>query len=196
MPGDRVVFFRRVAMELAGIWFKSACDRYGVSQFPLAAYDTPTRMKLMQRISPHLIMTQPSYLARLSIVCQDSGIDPKSAFPDLKAILIAGETHSGVSWVKRMEEFWGVRLGEWYGSTQAAGSHMFSCEEGLHFPDGRPSMLRNLEHRIFFEALDMETGLPARPGEPGELFLTNLYNEDFPIISRLLKKSLVFSAPS
>lgn len=181
-PGDRVVRFARLAMELGGMWHKSAGDRLGLSQFFLGAYDTPTRLKLMQRVSPQLIMTQPSYLTRLSIACEEGGIDPRQAFPDLKAIMFSGEAHSGIPWIRRMEQFWGVPLGEWYGSTQAAGSHMFSCEAGLHFEDGRPRMLHNLEHRILFEVLDLESGLPVGPGEAGEVFLTNLYNEDFPII--------------
>ena len=119
--------------------------------------------------------------ALVHIGLQDT-IDPRQAFPDLKAIMFSGEAHSGIPWIRRMEQFWGVPLGEWYGSTQAAGSHMFSCEAGLHFEDGRPRMLHNLEHRILFEVLDLESGLPVGPGEAGEVFLTNLYNEDFPII--------------
>jgi len=181
-PGDRVARFIRVAMELGGMWHKSAGDRYGLSQFFIGAYDTPTRLKLLQRISPHLIIAQPSYLTRLSISCEEAGINPREAFPELKSMMFSGEAHGGVPWLKRMEDFWGVKLGEWYGSTQAAGSHMFSCEGGLYGEDGRLRMLHNMEHKIYCEVLDLETGLPVGPGEDGELYITNLYNENFPII--------------
>ncbi|MCP8937763.1 hypothetical protein NK718_04490 [Alsobacter sp. SYSU M60028] len=180
-PGDRVVHFNRVAMEAGGNWLKNASERFGLVQFQLAPYDNAQRLRTLASASPHLIMTQPSYLTRLSIMCREAGIDPRRAFPELKAILIAGEAHSGPAWVGRMEEFWGARLGEWYGSTQAGGSHMFSCS-GLHFQDGRPRMLHNIEHRIHFDILKFGSGLPAEDGEDGEVFLTNLYNEDFPII--------------
>ena len=181
-PGDRVVRFIRVAMELGGLWHKSAGDRFGLSQFFIGAYDSPTRLKLMQRISPNLIIAQPSYLTRLSLMCEEAGIVPREVFPDLKAVMFAGEAHGGVTWLRRMEDFWGVKLAEWYGSTQAAGSHMFSCEGGLHFDDGRLRMLHNLDHRIYCEVLDLETGQPVKSGEYGELVITNLYNENFPII--------------
>jgi phenylacetate-CoA ligase len=181
-PGDRVVRFTRIALELGGLWHKNSGDRYGLSQFFLGAYDTPTRLRLMQRFSPHLVMTQPSYLTRLAIACGEAGIDPRQAFPDLKAIMFAGEAHSGVGWLQRMERFFGVKLAEWYGSTQAAGSHMFSCEHGLFREDGGLRMLHNLEHRTLFEVLDRETLQPVGPGEAGEVVLTNLMNETFPII--------------
>jgi len=181
-PGDRVVRFIRVAMELGGLWHKSAGERFGLNQFFIGAYDSETRLKLMRRISPHLIIAQPSYLTRLSLMCEEQGIQPREAFPELKAMMFSGEAHGGVNWLRRMENFWGVKLAEWYGSTQAAGSHMFSCEGGLHFDDGRLRMLHNLEHRIYCEMLDLETGLPVNSGEDGEMFITNLYNENFPII--------------
>jgi len=181
-PGDRVVRFIRVAMELGGLWHKSAGERYGLNQFFIGAYDSEMRLKLMQRISPNLIIAQPSYLTRLSLLCEEAGIDPRKSFPDLKAIMFAGEAHGGINWIQRMERFWGVKLAEWYGSTQAAGSHMFSCERGLYFDDGRLRMLHNIEHRIYCEVLDPETRSPVDSGEDGELIITNLYNENFPII--------------
>lgn len=181
-PGDRVVRFIRVAMELGGLWHKSAGDRYGLNQFFIGAYDSETRLKLMRRISPHLIIAQPSYLTRLSLMCEEQGIKPREVFPELKGMMFSGEAHGGVNWLRRMENFWGVKLHEWYGSTQAGGSHMFSCEGGLHFEDGRLRMLHNLDHRIYCEMLDLETGLPVNSGEDGELVITNLYNENFPII--------------
>ncbi len=180
--GDRVARFARVAMEVGGMWHVNSGERYGLTQFFLNPYDTPMRLRLLQRLSPHLIMTQPSYLTRLSLTFDEAGLEPKKALPDLKAILFAGEAHSGAPWLRRMEAFWGVKLGEWYGSTQAAGSHMFSCEHGLYRDDGSPRMLHNLEHRILFEALDRETRRPVGDGEDGEVVLTNLVNDTFPII--------------
>ncbi len=180
-PGDRVAHFLRIAMEAGGNWLRNASERYGLIQFHLSPYDTPQRLRTLRRARPHLMMTQPSYLTRLSILCREAGIDPHEAFPELKQILIAGEAHSGPAWAGRMEAFWGAKLGEWYGSTQAGGSHMFSCS-GLHFDDSRPRMLHNIEHRIQFDVLDLEGGEPVGDGDAGEVFLTNLYNEDFPII--------------
>lgn len=181
-PGERVVRFIRIAMELGGNWHKSAGDRYGLSQFFLGAYDTPTRIRLLTRMSPHLLIAQPSYLTRLLIEFEERGLNPRTTLPNLKSIMFAGEAHGGAEWVRRMESFWGVQLSEWYGSTQAGGSHMFSCEEGLVFPDGRLRMLHNIDHRIFIEVLDPETGKHVKSGEFGELVVTNLYNETYPVI--------------
>jgi len=181
-PGDRVVRFTRIGMEAGGLWHKAAGERYGLTQFALQPYDTPTRLKIMQRVSPNLIMTQPSYLTRLVFACEEAGIVPREAFPQVKAIMLAGEAHGGAEWVRHMEATWGAPIMEWFGSTQAGGSHMFSCEGGLYFDDGRPRMLHNLDHRIYFEALDVETGEPVGPGEYGEALLTNLFNENFPVI--------------
>jgi phenylacetate-CoA ligase len=181
-PGDRVVRFTRIGMEAGGLWHKAAGERYGLTQFALQPYDTPTRLKIMNRVSPNLIMTQPSYLTRLSFACEEAGIEPRKAFPDVKSIMLAGEAHGGAEWVRHMERIWGGRIMEWFGSTQAGGSHMFSCEGGLFFDDGRPRMLHNLDHRVFFEALDIESGEPVGPGEYGEVLLTNLFNENFPVI--------------
>ena len=90
-PGDRVVRFIRVAMELGGLWHKSAGERYGLNQFFIGAYDAEARLKLMQRISPHLIIAQPSYLTRVSLLGEEIGINPREAVPDLTAMMFSGE---------------------------------------------------------------------------------------------------------
>lgn len=179
-PGERFFHTIPVGLELGGVWYKRGAERHGLNYFNVAKYDTDTRIDYMLRFAPHLLMTSVAYLNRLTVVCRERDMWPREAFPDLKAISIGGEAH-GVEWAREMEEVWGAKLHERFGSTQSGGTHMFTCEAGVHDGDAR-SMLHNLGHKAIAEVIDPETGKHVGPGEEGELVVTCLYMESFPSV--------------
>ncbi len=179
-PGDRFFHTIPVGMELGGVWYKRGAERFGLNYFNVAKYDTDSRIDHMLRFSPHFLMTSCSYLGRLEARCLERGIEPRKAFPDLKGVSIGGEPHS-VDWARKMEDFWGAKLHERFGSTQSGGTHLMTCECGVQ-RNGRRQMMHNLGHKAIIEVLDPATGQQVESGEEGELVVTCLYMETFPAI--------------
>ncbi len=178
--GERFFHMTRVAMELGGTWYKRGAEKYNLTYFNVAAYDTEMRVDYMRRFSPHLIHTSTSYLNRLTTVLKGLNLAPQDAFPDLKVLSIGTEAHT-VEWAQRMEAYWGVQLHERFGSTQSGGTHLFTCESGVQVA-GRRGVMHNMDHKVLAEVLDPETGDHVAPGDEGELVVTNLYMEGFPAI--------------
>jgi phenylacetate-CoA ligase len=138
------------------------------------------RLELMQRFGVHGIWATPSALNSLTILCRQKGIDPKKAFPNLKFILTAAEPYP-LPWVIRIQDIWGVKLLEQYGSTQAMGICMSCCENGA-VVNGQPGGMHLFEWNFVCEIVDPASGENVGPGESGELILTGLDREGPPII--------------
>jgi phenylacetate-CoA ligase len=80
---------------------------------------------------------------------------------------------------KAIEEAWGAKIYEWYGSSQRAAAA--NCEFGaIH--EGRRGLLHHFPHLALLETLDRNTGQPVRHGEEGEVVVTFLSSEASPLI--------------
>jgi phenylacetate-CoA ligase len=142
----------------------------GAQAFHVGTLPTEEKVRKMVQWSPQHIATVPAYLQRLTVACAEAGIDPREAFPELESIMLATESYS-VDWAQRMEDAWGTRLAEMYGSTQQGGGVAFTCERGVA-ENGEATQMHILEHLTYVEILDRETREPVGDGEEGELVLT------------------------
>jgi phenylacetate-CoA ligase len=156
--------------------------KLGANVLPIAPYDTHSKLHTyMLRFSPAGMVVTPAYLSHLTVLCEELGIAPKEKFPKLKAIMIATEAYP-ISWAQRMEALWGARLFELYGNTQQGGLAAGVCEAGVIPGGDRRGCLHMDEWNALYEILDPETGEPVKPGEEGELVLTNLFREGSPLV--------------
>jgi phenylacetate-coenzyme A ligase PaaK-like adenylate-forming protein len=108
-----------------------------------------------------VLFTYPSYLGKLLEVGLESSYGPQDF--GLERIIVGGEVSSpGLR--RRSEALFGrLPFDESYGISEAWPFRGSYCEEGhLHFDPLRGLM----------EVLDLESGLPAPPGEAGTLVLT------------------------
>lgn len=69
----------------------------------------------------HFIYASTNYLHTLSEAFRRRGIVPAEAFPMMRAIHIVAEGYP-LEWARGIEQFWGCRLHEGYGSTQGRAS--------------------------------------------------------------------------
>ncbi len=142
---------------------------------------TDAKIDLMCRFGEvHFIYASTNYLHTLTEALRRRGISPRQRFPMLKALYIAAEGYSP-KWALAIEEFWGCRLHEGYGSTQGAGWSYTSCPARPRSAE-REALLHGLEWFNLTEVIDPDTGRPARPGEEGEIVLTNLDIVGSPVI--------------
>lgn len=178
--GDVSVLTLPVATMAAAHDVIEACRFLGINLFLLGIYDTDTKLKFMTMFPPQHIVASPTYLLRLTITCQEKGIDPKVAFPRLKAITLLAEPYPE-KWVEDMQRFWGCTLHEMYGSTQSGTLLACTCRNGALGPNGRGS-LHLMEHLTYVEVINPETGKQAKYGEEGEIVITPLFRRATPVI--------------
>ncbi|GAC1408422.1 MAG: phenylacetate--CoA ligase [Candidatus Velthaea sp.] len=152
----------------------------GANTFFLGTQSTEDKIKYMRRFSPQHIAAVPAYLQRLTAALAEAGSTPREAFPRLQSIVLATESF-GVEWAQHMEELWGCKLHDMYGSTQQGGGLAFTCEHGA-VRDGTAGHMHVLEHLSYVEVLDRETREPVGPGEDGELILTTLNRDSSTLV--------------
>jgi phenylacetate-CoA ligase len=122
----------------------------------------------------------PSGLNGLTLLCHQQGTTPREMFPDLRFLLTGGEAYPP-EFATRMEDEWGVRFFEGYGSTESGGETASTCEVGAVI-DGRRGMMHLYEESLLFEVLDLETGKHIEPGGTGRLVFTNLDKQASPML--------------
>lgn len=179
MPGDTGFLMVPIGVTSGPQSLLAAFHHYPLQTFAVGALEGDSRLEMMRRFSPHFISTGPVYLRRLSIICQEKGIDPRRDFPDIKAIKL-GSFGFEVSWAKEMEEFWGAKIIDTYASTQ--GIIASTCEHGAYWPDGRRGIMHLPDDRVITEVINPATGEPASDGEEGEVILTPLTRYAMPIM--------------
>jgi phenylacetate-CoA ligase len=129
----------------------------------------------------HFIYASTNYLHTLTEALLARGITPREAFPAMHGIFIAAEGYP-LEWAAKIEEHWGCRLQEGYGSTQLNGFGGSTGSAGVFREDGRRGLMRLFEWEHLIEIVDPETGAPVRPGEQGEMVVTNLSVEGSPVV--------------
>ncbi len=142
---------------------------------------TEARIKLLLRFRPiHFIYASVAYQHRLTQVCKQMGLDAAKEFPTLKTLYLSAEAYP-MKWAEMIEIFWGAKIYEGYGSTQALGWCATTCEKGA-IPDGKRGAMHCLEWRNLVEIINPNTGEHVKEGEEGEIIITNLDVEASPLL--------------
>ena len=139
------------------------------------------RIELMLKFGMEGMYGMPSALNGLAQQLEERGVDPRRQWPNLKAIMTSAESWP-VEWVQRMEDFWGCRVYEEYGSTQTHGTYGMSCCELGAVVDGRRGRNHFFEWSFLYEVVNPDTLEPVAEGEEGELIVTHLDKEASPLL--------------
>lgn len=178
--GDSIFYTFPVGMQTGGLWSSHASDRMASLGFHMGPYPTERKVDYMLRFRPNAIIASPAYLTQLQATLERRGVEARKALPNLKALFIAGESYT-LEWATRSLDFWDANISEWYGSMQGGLNQCFSCERGIA-PGGDRGALHSIEHRILCEVLNPDTLEQVGPGEEGEMVISSLYREGFPVI--------------
>ncbi len=155
-----------------GFGLHYGAEKLGASVIPISAGNTRRQIQIMQDFKTSALVCTPSYALKIADVMMDLGINPNGL--SLKYGLFGAEP-----WSEKMREEISERLGivatDNYGLSEVMGPGVAGeCQEcnGLHV---------NEDH-FLVEVLDPETLEPVLPGEVGELVITTLTKEAFPVI--------------
>jgi phenylacetate-CoA ligase len=142
---------------------------------------TDAKIDLMLKLGDvNFIYASTNYLHTMTEALMRRGIDPKEAFPGMRTLFIAAEGYP-IAWAEKIEQFWGCRVQEGYGSTQCAGFGGSTCDRGV-VSGGKRGLIHLFEWETLFEVVDPQTLEPTPSGEIGEMVVTNLSIEGSPVV--------------
>ncbi|MDI6711792.1 MAG: phenylacetate--CoA ligase [Anaerosomatales bacterium] len=169
---DRVQMAFLYSMFTGGWGMHYGIERIGATVFPAGAGNTERHLMMMQDFGTTALVCTPSYALYIAEVAEQQGIDVRSL--PLRVGLFGGEP-SGEGMREEIERRLGILATDNYGLSEVMGPGVSGeCEHqcGLHVA----------EDHFLFEVVDPETGEPVGEGEEGELVITTLTKEAFPVI--------------
>jgi len=171
-PDDVIQIAFGYGLFTGGFGLHYGAERVGASVIPISAGNTKRQIQIMKDFKTTALVCTPSYALKMADVMMDMGLNPSGL--SLRYGLFGGEP-----WSEGMRAEINDRLGiiatDNYGLSEIIGPGVAGeCQEcnGLHI---------NEDH-FLVEVLDPETLEPVAPGEVGELVITTLTKEAFPVI--------------
>ncbi|MDR1691048.1 MAG: phenylacetate--CoA ligase [Candidatus Methanoplasma sp.] len=154
-----------------GLGVHYAAEKIGATVLPTGTGNTERQIQLMKDLPVTTFAGTPSYLFHIADVCDGMGVDIRT---DTKVRLaIAGGEPWSESMRTKIQNRTGIKVHNCYGASEFYGPSFLECEKqcGLHV----------WADICYIEVLD-ENGDPCAEGERGELAVTMLQKEAFPII--------------
>ncbi|MCQ2545635.1 MAG: phenylacetate--CoA ligase [Clostridia bacterium] len=155
-----------------GAGLHGGAHKVGCLTLPMSSGNTDRQIQFMMDMGSTILCCTPSYAAYLGEAMAEQNIRPEEN--KLKAGIFGAEP-----WTEEMrrsiEKSLGIKAYDIYGLTETSGPGVaFECEEqsGMHI---------NEDH-FYAEIIDPETGEVLPEGSKGELVLTSLDKEAFPLL--------------
>ena len=154
-----------------GLGVHYGAERIGATVLPTSTGNTSRQIQLMMDLPVTAFAGTPSYLFHIADVCDNMNI---SIEKDTKVRLaIAGGEPWSESMREKLQKRTGIRVHNCYGASEFYGPIFLECEKqcGAHV----------WADLCYMEVLN-ENGEPCADGERGELVVTMLQKEAFPLI--------------
>lgn len=154
-----------------GFGLHQGLEKLGVMVIPLSAGNTERQLMFMEDLAPTVLIATPSYALYLSEVIKQRDIYDKI---HLRVGLFGGEGHT-IEMRKQIEDGLHIIATDNYGLSELIGPGVSGeCIErdGMHIA----------EDHFIPEIIDGDTLKTLKPGQKGELVITSLTKEAFPII--------------
>lgn len=147
-------------------------EKLGVTVVPASTGNSERQIELIQDLGTTAVACTPSYFIHLLDVAKKMGVDIRKDTGLKTAILGAEPWTEGMR--KYIYECSGVMAHDIFGTSELSGPMFSDCEalNGIHIP----------VNVGYVEIIDPKTGDQLPPGEKGELVMTILKKEAFPMI--------------
>jgi phenylacetate-CoA ligase len=169
---DRVQMAFLYGMFTGGWGMHYGIERIGATVIPAGSGNTERHLMMMQDFGTTALVSTPSYALYLAEVGEKMGVD-FSTLP-LRVGLFGGEP-SGEGMRAEIERRLGIRATDNYGLSEVMGpgvSGECECHSGLHIA----------EDHFICEIVDPVSGVALPPGQEGELVVTTITKEAFPVL--------------
>ncbi|MDD2903996.1 MAG: phenylacetate--CoA ligase [Syntrophales bacterium] len=171
--GDIIHIGYGYGLFTGGLGFHYGAERLGAAVIPVSGGQTRRQIMLIQDFRPTVICCTPSFALYLAEVGQEMGVEFKDT--SLKVGIFGAEP-----WSEAMRQEIESRLAldalDIYGLSEIMGPGVavecIEAKKGLHF----------FEDHFLPEIIDPHTLEPLAPGEMGEMVITTLTKEAFPLL--------------
>jgi phenylacetate-CoA ligase len=155
-----------------GLGFHYAAEKIGAAVVPASTGNTERQIQLIQDLGVTTMAATPSYMMYVGEVAEKMGVSIKND-TKLRVGLLGAEPWSD-RMRDRIQDWLGVKGINCYGASELAGPLFSECadQQGIHF----------WSDLTLLEILHPETHEPVGPGEKGEMVITMLTKEAFPLI--------------
>jgi phenylacetate-CoA ligase len=154
-----------------GLGVHYGAEKMGATVLPTSTGNTARQIQLLKDLPVTCIAGTPSYIFHIADICDQEGIDIRKE-TKLKYGICGGEPWSE-SMRAKLQDRTGIRAHNCYGASEFYGPMFLECEEqaGVHV----------WADLCYIEILDKD-GEPCAEGERGEVVVTMLKKEAFPLI--------------
>jgi len=155
-----------------GLGFHYGAEKIGASVIPSSESDIDNQVIIMKDYRTSALVCAPTYAALICDALEEKGISPAEL--SLRKGLFGAEPWSE-AFRREIEESLHITATDNYGITEIIGPGIsFECEEksGLHIS----------EDHFIAEIIDPDTGDVLEPGRKGELVLTTITKEAYPLV--------------
>lgn len=147
-------------------------ERLGATVVPTSSGNTEKNLMLMKDFGATALVSTPSYALYMAEVAKDMGLTKN----DFKLRLgLFGSEGCSLEMRSKIEEAWGLFATDNYGMSELMGPGVSGeCEyrDGMHIS----------EDHFIPEIIDSKTGENLAAGEAGELVITTITKEGFPVL--------------
>ena len=168
---DMLQNFHGYGLFTGGLGVHYGAERIGATVLPISTGNTERQIQLMQDLPVTAWAGTPSYMFHIADTCDRLGVDIRRD-TKVKLAIAGGEPWSD-SMRKKLQDRTGVKVHNCYGASEMSGPMFLECAEqdGLHV----------WADLAYMEILD-KNGDPCAEGEKGEMVVTMLQKEAFPLI--------------
>jgi len=154
-----------------GLGMHYGAEKLGASALPASTGNTNRQIELMMDLPVTAIACTPSYMFHIADECDKMGIDLRKD-TKLRAGILGAEPWSE-SMRQKLQDRTGIAAQNCYGASELSGPMFTECSEqtGIHI----------WGDLCYVEIVD-KNGDPCAEGERGEMILTMLQKEAFPLI--------------
>ena len=154
-----------------GLGVHDAATRLGATVLPTGTGNTNRQIDLMLDLPVTAIAGTPSYLFHIADTCDQRGIDIRRDTKLRKAI--AGGEPWSESMRQKLQDRTGIRVHNCYGASEFYGPMFLECSEQCGVHVWADLCLMEVLH---------DDGTPCKDGEKGNIVVTMLQKEAFPLI--------------
>ena len=169
--GDLVLMAFPYGMSTSGWGMHYGMERLGATIIPAGAEQTERHVAMIRTFGATVLVSTPSYALFLAEQAEELGVDLASL--KLRLGLFGSEPCTDAMKAE-IESRLGLRARDNYGLSKVLGPGIAGecdCDCGLHVA----------EDHLLLEVIDPETEEPLEYGEQGELVITTLTKEAFPV---------------
>lgn len=172
-PGDRLHNAFGYGLFTGGLGFHYGAEELGVMVTPMSGGQTQKQIMLIADLAATAISCTPSYALNLAEEAEKMGVD-------LRGLPLELGIFGAEPWTEAMRHEIESRLGiqalDVYGLSEVIGPGV-----GAECLEGRQG-LHVWEDHFLVECVDIDRGEPLPYGEEGEIVITSLTKEAFPVI--------------